>query len=131
MSTFPLSFSAHVINGSGRGRTLGTPTINVDLNDVPTELDEGIYAGWARLGDQWQKSAIHYGPRPVFKDTPSFEVHILGNPPESAPDILEICLIGRLRDVLNFPSTEALMEQIGRDVEESHAMLDRHGPPAS
>lgn len=131
MLTLPFSFSATVISGSGRGRTLGTPTINVDLQDVPTDVQEGIYAGFAKINDVWQKAAIHYGPRPVFKDTPSFEVHVLGNPPESAPDILEICLVGRLRDVLNFPSTEALMEQIGRDMEESHAMLDRHGPPAS
>ncbi len=131
MATLPLSFSAKVINGSGRGRTLGTPTMNIDLNDVPAELDEGIYAGFAKIKDAWQKAAIHYGPRPVFKDTPSFEVHVLRNPPESAPDILEVCLVGRLREVCNFPSIEALMEQIGRDVQESHAMLDRHGPPAS
>ncbi len=130
MSTLPLSFSAQVISGRGRGTTLGTPTINIDLNDVPSTLEEGIYAGWAKTGQQWQKAAIHYGPRPVFKDTPSFEVHILGGEPEFVPDILEIYMLNRLREVRDFPSTEALMQQIERDVEESHAMLDRHGPPA-
>lgn len=121
-------FSARVISGAGRGRTIGTPTINLDLNDIP-QIEEGIYAGWAKLDDTWQMAAIHYGPRPVFKDSTSFEVHLLDTTVQQAPDELEIALTDYLRPVRDFPSPTDLMAQIGEDVQQARGMLEEHGSP--
>lgn len=122
-------FSARVITGAGRGRGLGTPTLNVDLNDVPAAIKEGIYAGWVKIDRIWHMAAIHYGPRPVFKDSTAFEAHLLDTMIETPPEILEIVLISRLRDVADFPSSGALMKQIEDDIAKSRAILEAHGSP--
>lgn len=124
-------FSAHVISGSGRGKLIGTPTINIDLSDVPHNVEEGIYAGWAKLDDSWQMAAIHYGPRPVFKDTLSFELYLLDIMVSNPPKTLEITLIERLREVRDFPKKDDLMLQISTDVEKTRAILSAHGSPVS
>lgn len=124
-------FSAHVISGSGRGKVIGTPTINLDLSDIPADLGEGIYACFAKISGEWLQAAVHYGPRPVFKDSKTFEVYLLDTTDPDVSDELEVAVIGRLRGVLDFPSTDALLAQIGQDVEQSRAMLDAHGIPQS
>lgn len=122
-------FHGRVITGAGRGKTIGTPTLNIDLNDVPAMTEDGIYAGWAQLDGTWQMAAIHYGPRPVFHDSESFELYLLDTTVDTAPESLEIVLIERLRDVLNFPSKEDLMTQIADDVTQTRAILEAHGTP--
>ncbi len=127
MST--IQFHAHVVTGSGRGKTIGTPTLNIDLSDVPAETTHGIYAGWTRVDDAWQMAAIHYGPRPVFNDSESFELYLLDTVVAQAPETIEIVLIERLRDVLDFPSKEDLIAQIADDVTRTRAILGTHGTP--
>jgi len=122
-------FSARVISGSGRGKTIGTPTINVDLSNVPASMKEGIYACWAKLPGGWMRGALHYGPRPVFKDTVSCEVYLLDIALEEAPTSIEIAPVAYLREVMDFPTPEGLMAQIEDDVTRARAMLDKHGHP--
>ncbi len=43
------SFQARVIRGAGRGKSLGTPTLNLDRRDVPEDLEEGIHACLVKL----------------------------------------------------------------------------------
>lgn len=122
-------FSARLVTGRGRGKEIGTPTLNIDLNDVPADTKEGIYAGWVKIDDQWLMGAFHYGPRPVFQDTKTFEVYVLDMEVLEAPERMEIVLVQHLRPVLNFPSTEELVAQINKDVAETRGILERHGPP--
>lgn len=121
-------FSARVVSGAGRGRTIGTPTMNLDLNDIP-QIEEGIYAGWAKLEGAWHMAAIHFGPRPVFNDSLSFEVHLLDTAVQHAPERLEIALADYLRPVRDFPSPTDLMAQIAKDVDQARGMLEAHGSP--
>ncbi len=65
-----MSFSASVVSGSGRGKDLGTPTINLDPSSLEAIGREGIYAAWATLDGARMPAVMHAGPRPVFKDTP-------------------------------------------------------------
>lgn len=118
-----LSFSASPIRGSGRGKALGAPTINVDLNDVPASLKEGIYACRAILGHQTLDAVLHYGPRPVFQDIPSCEIHVLDAVVADVPPQVNIDIVGRLRDVRDFPDAAALMTQIEQDIADARAML--------
>lgn len=127
----PLQFSATVVSGSGRGRTLGVPTINLSLSDVPTDLTHGIYACFVACGDQWVPAALHYGPRPVFRDTPSCEVHLLDGAIDPAPERLTIAVIEYVRTIEDFPSVAALQEQMARDCAEIRAILASHDPRAT
>lgn len=124
-----IRFSARTVTGSARGRTLGTPTINLHRADVPDHLEEGIYACWVRTTGEWMMGAMHHGPRPVFQDTASTEIHLLDREVETLPALIEVETAGYLRPVLDFPSTEELMVQIRADIDQSRAMLDAHGTP--
>lgn len=124
-----MHFRASATSGTKRGTYLGKPTINLRLEEIPNDLPEGIYAcrvtlehdGGAREGPFM--AAVHYGPRPVFKDTASFELHVIDVAPSRFPNMADVTVVARLRDVRDFPSVEALMEQIGRDVERAKFIL--------
>ncbi len=125
-----LSFSAHTVPGSGRGKTLGVPTINLDLADVPTAMEEGIYACRVTIEDRIYPAALHYGPRPVFGDTPSCEVHLIdagAGLAELTMTQVEIEIIERVRPVQDFDSPHALIEQMLRDIAACRAILATHG----
>ncbi len=118
-----VSFTAHVITGSGRGQGLGTPTINLDPSSLETIGREGIYAAWAMLDGARLPAVMHAGPRPVFKDSPSVEVHLLCPPPETIPATLTVELASFIRDVRDFASVEELQREIQRDVASARATL--------
>lgn len=113
----PLQFSAAVICGAGRGKTIGTPTLNVDLSQVPAELPEGIYAALVAIDGEWLPAAMHYGPRPVFKDSVSCEFHIVDRHVPTAPEHLDVRVLHFLRQIKDFPSPEILAAQIAFDVD--------------
>lgn len=122
--TLQITFEATIIKGSGRGKDLGIPTYNLALEDVSRELDEGIYACFASLGDGAERfAAMHYGPRPVFHDSLSCEVHLLEEVNLPTPEKLNVRIIERLRDVADFTSPEELMKQIDQDIQAAHAIL--------
>ena len=112
-----------------RGRKLQIPTINLALEEIPSDLSEGIYACRVMLvhGDGSSEgplmAAVHYGPRPVFKDSKSFEVHVIDAVPTHFPKSVEVTVVKRLRDVRDFDSTEALLQQIDKDVEQARGIL--------
>ncbi len=115
----PLAFTARVISGAGRGRQLGTPTINLNLDDVPTDLLEGVSACTVRFSDDREMiGALYYGPRPVFGDSVACEVHIIDKDIEDAPDDLEITVTAHMREVMDFPSPEDLKKQMQKDISE-------------
>ncbi len=68
---------------------------------------------------------MHFGPRPVFKDSGSFEVHILDAEPKKIPETVDLQIIARIRDVSDFPSPEALVERIQQDIAETRGILSR------
>jgi FAD synthase len=127
----PLSFSGRHVSGSSRGRLLGTPTLNLALSDVPPELQEGIYAcriSLTTIDSQESFNAVmHYGPRPVFKDTPSCEIHIIDKKIDVTPETVSVEVIAHLRPVRDFPSVNALMTQIADDIAQAkkHLQLDQ------
>jgi len=123
MNTFPTTFAARVIPGSGRGKLLGTPTINLSTEALP-EMAEGIYACTATVDGKKEPGVMHYGPRPVFDDPkPTCEVHLLDRLLKETPGSLEVTVVGYLRDVQNFPTVDALRYQIERDIDHARAML--------
>ncbi|MDD5623437.1 MAG: riboflavin kinase [Candidatus Peribacteraceae bacterium] len=118
-----LRFSAPVIKGAGRGRIIGSPTVNLALTSVPAKLPFGIFACGASFDAHTHPAVLHYGPRPVFREGVSCEVHFLDGDIEHAPETLTVTVVKRLRDIRNFPSPEALQKQIAIDVAEARAIL--------
>jgi len=114
---------ARVIPGRGRGKGLGVPTINIDLSAVPKDMAHGIYACRITLAGRAYNGAMHYGPRPVFKDSVAFEVHILDRTVDDVPETSDIEIVGYIRAIADFPSPEAMVERIRQDIDEARGML--------
>lgn len=117
------SFTASVHPGSGRGKGLGVPTLNLAMESVPGDMEEGVYACFVTAINQRFPATMHYGPRPVFKDNPSCEVHILDTTLESQPSEVTVEPIEYLRPVQDFGSAEALVEQMNNDCSQARAIL--------
>jgi riboflavin kinase/FMN adenylyltransferase len=115
----PLSFEAKVVTGSGRGKDLGSPTLNLELSDIPDELLEGVYAAALVIEDTMVAAAMHYGPRPTFKDEKSCELHVIGTQIDYPPTHLHVRVLKKLRDVRFFENTDVLKKQIAADTEQT------------
>ncbi len=117
------AFTAGVVRGAGRGKTLGTPTINLSPEALADIGTEGIYAVWAIFGGDRVPAVMHAGARPVFDDTPSVEVHLLSSVPETVPTELTVEVVEYLRPIRDFPSVGELQAQIRRDIDAARATL--------
>lgn len=119
-----ITFSADVISGAGRGKILGTPTINLSTNGLP-DMRHGIYACWTEIEGQKEKAVMHYGPRPVYNDpVPTCEIHLLDKVVKTPPGSVSVTTVGYIREVRDFPTVDAMRYEIERDIDAARGMLD-------
>jgi riboflavin kinase / FMN adenylyltransferase len=121
----PFTFSGEVTEGDKRGRTLGFPTANLLPRDGYVVPGHGVYACRARTADGVvHVAATNVGVRPMFVTgrgelieafLVDFEGDIYGTE-------LRVEFLKRLRGEKRFESVDALIEQMGRDVEEARAI---------
>ncbi|MEN9561459.1 MAG: hypothetical protein RIQ56_732 [Candidatus Parcubacteria bacterium] len=119
-----LKFTGRTITGSGRGKRIGVPTINLALEDIPPALEEGIYACF--VTDHRFPAAVHYGPRPVFNDSKTFEIHLLDAALVLLPKEISVEIVAYLRPVKNFHDVDGLKAQITKDIADARAILKAH-----
>lgn len=116
-------FTARTVAGLGRGQKEMVPTLNLDLSDVPAKLEEGIYAAWVIINSEKFPGALHFGPRPAINEGKTCEVHVIDRQLPDTPPSVTVEIVARLRDVENFPTVEALKEQIQADITVVRAIL--------
>ena len=128
-----LVFRATIIRGAGRGKTLGTPTFNLALEEIPGTLTDGVYAVSARVGGSEPfKAVMHFGPRPTFDGSRSCEVHLLAEKSEirnPKSERLKVEVVERLRDVKRFKTPKALKEQIVSDIAQAKVLFTEGARP--
>jgi riboflavin kinase / FMN adenylyltransferase len=119
------SVKGEVIHGEKRGRQLGFPTANMAVWDEQVIPANGIYASWARLGNERFMAATNVGVRPHFNGTiVTVEPYLLDFDRDIYGEELEITFETRLRPEAKFNSLQDLIDQIGRDVEDTRAYLE-------
>jgi len=121
----PYSIHGSVVHGEGRGHALGVPTANLEVR-TPDKLipEAGIYAVRVVLRRGMWDGALHLGPRPTFPGSPpAIEVHILDFEGELYDEVIRVDFIRRLRGIESFPSTEALVVQMRKDIEQARRLL--------
>lgn len=121
----PYSIRGTVVRGDGRGRELGFPTANLELND-PTKLvpADGIYVARAILREGTIDGVLHVGPRPTFVGAaPTIELHLLDWSGDLYGRHLRVDLCARLRGVERFPTVEALIDAMNEDVRVAREVL--------
>ena len=116
-----------VMHGDARGRELGFPTANVAVPEDILLPADGIYAGWYEQpnGDV-RPTAISLGRRPQFyvdADSSLLEAYLLDFDGDLYDQPARVCFVARLRGEQRFESVEALVAQMGRDVDAARAAL--------
>ncbi|MDX6642062.1 MAG: riboflavin kinase / adenylyltransferase [Solirubrobacteraceae bacterium] len=119
----PFQVRGPVAHGDGRGRQLGFPTANVVPDDRLVRPDKGIYACLAN----GFPAAVNIGERPQFETGRGvlIEAYLLDFDGDLYGQELRLDFIDRLRGERLFRSVDALVEQIGRDVERTREVLGR------
>jgi riboflavin kinase/FMN adenylyltransferase len=121
----PPELDGVVVRGDQRGGTLGYPTANLQVDANVLVPRYGIYAG-STLG---YRAAVSIGTNPHYGGAERrIEPFLLDFDGDLYGRRLVVELWERLRDEAVFESEEALVEQIGRDVERTRAAV-RPGPP--
>jgi len=117
-----------VVTGDHRGGAeLGFPTANLE---IPADIclpAPGIYAGWYQRPDgSRHMSAVSVGRRPTFYGADGellVEAFLLDFTGDLYGEPARLSFTHRLRDELAFDSVDALVAQMGRDVEQARTLL--------
>jgi riboflavin kinase/FMN adenylyltransferase len=115
-----------VIHGDGRGRTINIPTANIQVPAGRLIPANGIYATWAWVDGEKYSAATSIGVRPTFTPNESVshvEAHILDFKKDLYGQEVKLEFVEYLRSEEKFPSVEALLEQIQRDIEKTREIL--------
>jgi riboflavin kinase / FMN adenylyltransferase len=116
--------SGTVIHGNHLGRRLGFPTANIDPDRIQVAL-MGIFAVrvWGLGGDALEGVAS-IGTRPTVGGTKMLlEVYIFDFDADIYGQEIEIEFVEKIRDELNFPDIDALIEYINKDVAAARKIL--------
>jgi len=123
----PYGIRGLVVQGAGRGRTIGVPTLNLAPPD-PRKLlpPDGVYAVRVEVRGKRYGGMMNQGPRPTFGETArALEAHLFDFSGEWYGETVRVEWVRRLRDVQAFPSREALVAQLERDRQSARASLNR------
>ena len=147
----PYSIFGTVMEGDGRGRELGFPTANLDVQ-IEAVLPAGVYfarvhpispEGAAAAIPEPCPALVNLGRRPTFKKPleraggekhgqrifepglDTIEAHLLDFSGDLYGARLEVTFLERLRSEMKFSGPDALVQQIRRDEAEFRSWLER------
>jgi riboflavin kinase/FMN adenylyltransferase len=117
----PFHMRGPVADGDERGRTLGFPTANLVPDPRLVVPDHGIYACRAEVDGGVHLAAVNVGVRPTFKTGRGLlvEAYLLDFDRDIYGRELRLDFLERLRGERRFDTVEALIEQMGEDVEQT------------
>lgn len=120
----PFAIRGEVVHGDKRGRTIGVPTANIEMNGYMRPA-YGVYATRTRLPDGRVIDGVaSLGVRPMYAlETPLLEVWLFDFDEEIYGQTVDTQLIAWLRGEEKFDGLEALKVQIEADAAAARAAL--------
>ncbi|MCU7918392.1 MAG: bifunctional riboflavin kinase/FAD synthetase [Candidatus Thiodiazotropha sp. (ex Epidulcina cf. delphinae)] len=121
----PYRICGRVAHGDERGRTIGFPTMNVDLHRRVSPL-QGVYAVKVDgLDTQQLPGVANIGVRPTVEGDNRYllEVHLFDFDRSVYGEHVTVAFVQKLRDEQRFDSFEALRQQIWRDAAQAREIL--------
>lgn len=114
----------NVVSGESRGRLLGFPTANLQLENEVTPKN-GVYAVWAQLGDRMLPGVANIGYKPTFEGRQfSFEVHILDFGEDIYGQELRVHFVQFIRPEQKFSGPDELIARIKEDAALARRILE-------
>jgi riboflavin kinase / FMN adenylyltransferase len=112
-----------VVEGDRRGRTLGYPTANLVPDEALVYPGHGVYAAYAN----GKRAAVSVGVRPTFGTGRGVlvEAFLIDFEGDLYGTELRLDFVRRLRGERAFPTVDALVEQMGKDVAEAASVTSR------
>jgi riboflavin kinase/FMN adenylyltransferase len=115
-----------VVSGFKRGRTIGYPTANVEL-DEPSKLlpGNGVYCTRTHIGNEKFYSMTSIGVRPTFGDNEirTFETNIFNFDRDIYGERISVEFLAYIRDEMKFNSVDKLVETIMFDEQKSKEII--------
>lgn len=117
-----------VVRGDRRGHELGFPTANLSTPRYAAVPADGVYAGrFSLLGTPERgplAAAVSVGTNPTFSGRERrVEAFVLDVDEDFYGQRVAVDFVARLRDMVRFDSSEALVEQIDEDVRRTRELL--------
>lgn len=114
----PYELTGLVVHGDARGRTIGVPTANLQPDDDLLVPGRGVYYTEVPIAGSLRPAATNVGVRPTVGGTRvSVETHVLDFDGDLYDRGVAVRFLARLRPEQQFGGLEALVSQIGRDVD--------------
>ncbi|MFK7976318.1 MAG: bifunctional riboflavin kinase/FAD synthetase [Halioglobus sp.] len=123
----PYSISGRVIYGRQLGRTIGTPTANVELRRLRAPLSGVYVVEVSGAGLESVPAVANVGVRPTVDDSikANLEVHLLDRNIDLYGQHIEVTFRHKLRDEKKFASIEELKDNIALDIEHTRAWFEQ------
>ncbi|MCB0502141.1 MAG: bifunctional riboflavin kinase/FAD synthetase [Bacteroidetes bacterium] len=115
----PFSLSGEVVHGEKRGRQLGFPTANIEINN-PHKLipPAGVYAIKSKINKESYNGLLSIGSKPTFGEYNEqfVEAYFFDFKQDIYGQEIKVTLIGKVRNEMKFDSKDALVAQMKEDV---------------
>jgi len=126
----PPSAAGVVVHGDKRGRTLGVPTANVDVEAGTIFPGRGVYAARALVDGAWYRAAVNIGHNPTFRSKAEATTHVtveaflIGFSGDIYDREIRLDFLHKIRDELRFDGAEALVAQMLLDIAAATDLAD-------
>ena len=122
----PFSLEGEVCRGEARGRTLGFPTANLQIEPHRLVPRFGVYQVRTFIGQEIHYGLANVGIKPTFQECPPLvEVHLFGFNRDIYRCHIKVEFLVFLRPEKRFASSQELVEQMELDMEEGKKLLDK------
>ena len=119
------SLEGVVVHGERKGRELGFPTANIQVDDAQKLLPaEGVYAAFGRVRGELIPGLLHLGPRPTFAGfAPTVELWLMDWSGDLYGERIRVEFVEHLREIRPFSSIESLIEAMRGDERRGREIL--------
>ena len=111
-------YKSIVHKGDQLGRTIGFPTLNLDIDVLTKNFDEGVYASTIIIDDKQYKGMLYIGPRLVVGETKKvLEINVFDFDKDVYGKEVSFAIEKYIRGISNFSSMEDMKKQLEKDKE--------------
>lgn len=121
---YDFTYTGVVVNGDKRGRKIGFPTANLEIEDNRAMLTNGAYIVRVKIGEKKFAGIANIGDNPTFKVARRrLEVHIDNFSGDIYGEEIAVSFVSKIREEKIFASVEDLKSQLKKDLATLHQSI--------